>query len=282
VLRRLFHLSQPRSARESETIERMTTPSWLQHCRAGAQAPPRAPREPLLLGAIECGSIEAPLAQRMCDAGLPLRRGLRGWLLLGSADAALAELAQWLHAQAICSGWRDELLAVTDAGGERHALVERAAVRPLGVTTFAVHLVGMTSGGAVWVQQRAFDKATDPGRWDTLMGGLASARETTLQTLERELWEEAGLELRALHDIAPLGRATVRRPVADGYMVEHIDMFEARVPDGVVPDNQDDEVERFECLAVPALIERLAADEFTLEATLIHAHWLQRHGLIDA
>jgi len=258
----------------------MTSPDWLQRCDARAQVPPSTAREPLLLGAIECGSIDADLAQRMHAAGLPLRRDLRGWLLLGAPDAALAELAQWLHAQAICSGWRDELLAVTDAGGQRHALVERAAVRPLGVTTFAVHLVGMTSSGSVWVQQRAFDKATDPGRWDTLMGGLASARETTLQTLARELWEEAGLELHALQDIAPLGRATVHRPVSDGYMVEHIDIFEARVPDGVTPDNQDDEVERFECLEVPALIERLAADEFTLEATLIHAHWLQRHGLI--
>ena len=83
-----------------------------------------------------------------------------------------------------------------------------------------------------------------------------------------------------MQDIAPLGRSTVRRPVSDGYMVEHIDIFEARVPDGVTPVNQDGEVERFECLAVPALIERLAADEFTLEATLIHAHWLRRHGLI--
>jgi len=28
---------------------------------------------------------------------------------------------------------------------------------------------------AIWVQQRALDKANDPGLWDTLMGGMVSA-----------------------------------------------------------------------------------------------------------
>ena len=46
---------------------------------------------------------------------------------------------------------------------QRSARVERGVVRVLGITTYAVHLVGSRRDGAVWVQQRAFDKATDPG-----------------------------------------------------------------------------------------------------------------------
>ena len=61
-------------------------------------------------------------------------------------------------------------------------------------------------------------------------------------------------------------------------MVEHIEVFEAVVPDGLVPVNRDGEVERFERLAPPALIERLQADRFTLEAALILAASLQRRG----
>jgi 8-oxo-dGTP pyrophosphatase MutT (NUDIX family) len=258
----------------------MNSPPWLDRLHARAQQPPALPRQPLRHGAIECGSIEAELARRMQDAGLPLQLGGGACVLLGAPDEALAALARWMHAQGLGSPWRDELLAVTDPAGAVHAMVERAAVRPLGIATFAVHLVGYTAGGSLWVQQRAFDKATDPGQWDTLMGGLVSAEETMAQTLARETWEEAGLRLEQLHDLASLGRVTVRRPVSDGYMVEHIEMFEARLPDGLVPVNQDGEVARFDCVSVATLIERLAADEFTLEATLIHAHWLRGRALL--
>ena len=56
-------------------------------------------------------------------------------------------------------------------------------------------------------------------------------------------------------------------------------MFEATVPASLVPANQDGEVERFECLALPALLERLAAGAFSLEATLILDRSLARRGL---
>ena len=69
---------------------------------------------------------------------------------------------------------------------------------------------------------------------------------------------------------------TVRRPLAEGYMVEHIDLFEALVPEGLVPVNQDGEVERFECVDRSTLISRLHDDAFTLEAGMILATWLSR------
>src|SRR4029079_6897231 len=101
--------------------------------------------------------------------------------------------------------------------------VERSVVRVLGLSTFAVHLVGYASDGArIWVQQRAFDKATDPGRWDTLMGGQVAAGETVETTLARETWEEAGLDVATLLELDRGESLTIRRPVAEGYMVEHI------------------------------------------------------------
>jgi hypothetical protein len=59
-------------------------------------------------------------------------------------------------------------------------------------------------------------------------------------------------------------------------MVEHIDMFEAVVPRGQAPVNQDGEVARFECLDLATLAVRLHADMFALEAGLILATWLER------
>jgi 8-oxo-dGTP pyrophosphatase MutT (NUDIX family) len=230
------------------------------------------------------GSIEAGLAQALACAGFPLR--LDGaWHLEPEPaidiDVALAGIAQWLRDHGFAGAWRDELLAVTDAAGAALGRMERAAVRPLGIATRAVHLVVCDQRGHAWVQQRAFDKATDPGRWDTTMGGLVAAGETTPQTLARETWEEAGLRLADLRGVAPLGRITVRRPVAEGYMVEHIEMFEATLPGASMPVNQDGEVECFECLGPAALVARLQADAFTVEAAMILVTWLERRAAAE-
>ena len=259
-------------------------PDWIARLQARAARPPARPRDPLRLeaGDVEVGSIEPELGARIASAGLPLQRAGGAWCIVGPADAALARIAVWLDANRLGGRWRDELLAVVAADGRAVAQVERAAARALGLTTRAVHLVGRTAAGDVWVQQRAFDKSTDPGLWDTLMGGLIAAGESSADTLARETLEEAGLALDDLREIEPRGRVTIRRPVVDGYMVEHIEVFEALVPDAVEPVNRDGEVERFERLAGPALLKRLQADAFTLEAALILVGALERRRLLNA
>ena len=251
---------------------------WLQDLRARADRPPVQVRAELRIEghASAVGSIEPALAQRMAAAGLDLRAIAGHWCVAGAPlNAAFERMAVWLREQGLGSAWRDELLSVCDAQGAPLAVIERAAVRPLGIATQAVHLVGWAEEGGVWVQQRAFDKATDPGQWDTLMGGLVSAGEGLVATLARETWEEAGLRIAALRDVAAGGRITVRRPVADGYMVEHIHVFEALVPAGLVPLNQDGEVAAFGRLNLDALEQRLRAGLFTLEAALILAGALE-------
>lgn len=249
-------------------------PARWEALRARAAQPAVRPREPLCLDGVACGSIEPALARQLADAGLPLRAHDGRWSVDGPADAALEAIARWLHANGHGGRWRDETLAVAADDGRVLGAVERAAVRALGIATRAVHLVGTTPAGEVWVQQRALDKAVDPGLLDTLVGGLAAAGESTHETLERETWEEAGLRLPALQALRPLGTLRVRRPVSDGYMVEDLEMFEAVVPDGVEPANQDGEVMAFQRLTPGALADAIEADRFTLEAALIHAHWL--------
>ena len=254
---------------------------WLQCLRARADQAPALTRVPLHAGAGDSaiGSIEPALAQRMAAAGLGMAYDGARWRVTGAPlDAALARIAEWLRAQGLASAWRNELLRVDDAAGTTIGLIERAVVRPLGITTHAVHLVGWAEQGGMWVQQRAFDKSTDPGQWDTLMGGLVSADESLAMTLARETWEEAGLQVDALGDVAACGRLVVRRPVSTGYMVEHIHVHEAAIPEQLVPQNQDGEVAAFERLGVDALRERLHAGAFTLEAALILADSLRRRG----
>jgi 8-oxo-dGTP pyrophosphatase MutT (NUDIX family) len=252
---------------------------WRAAARAAADVAPPVPRAPLGFADHVIGSIEPALAARLVGAGLPIAATGAGWRIAAPADASLAAIAHWLHDHGLSAPWRDELLAVAAPDGRVLGAVERAVVRVLGITTRAVHLVGVAPDGRVWVQQRAFDKAVDPGRWDTLMGGQVSAGESIEQTLERETEEEAGLTIADLTDLRHTDLITVRRTVAEGYVVEHIEVFEATVPAALAPRNQDGEVERFECLPIAALRERLAAGAFTLEATLIFDRSLARRGL---
>ena len=252
-------------------MEARPTPDWLRRARAAADAPPALPRVPLLFGAdaAPVGSIEPRLGERLAAAGLPLRQAGAAWWIAEPGDEALAAIARWLHAERVCSRWRDELLAVCDATGRPLGAIERAAVRTLGIATEAVHLDATAVPGGTWVQLRAHGKATDPGQWDTTMGGQVGHRESIEETLRRETLEEAGLDLASLDVLRRRDDVVIRRPVAEGYMVERIVVFGASLAADLQPLNHDGEVERFERLDDAALAERLAAGRFTLEATLI-------------
>ena len=259
---------------------------WVRELHARTDAAPSSPRMPLgwLQSTTHIGSIEPAWADRLIAAGLPLRTAVNGWnvnALRGAVlHAALADIAQALRGLGPAARWRDERVTVADSAGKPVSRIERAAARALGIATQAVHLVGASPEGCVWVQQRAFDKATDPGLWDTMVGGLVSHGEGVRDTLTRETAEEAGLRLRSLVRVLPMGRVNVRRPVPEGYMIERIEMFQANVPRALEPVNHDGEVAAFACLPPDLLWQRLRDGVFTLEATLILLHWLQRHRLV--
>ena len=263
-------------------------PRWLAALKERAEQPAALGRLPLRLrlarsrrAAPTIGSIEPALGEALAAAGLPLRAGAGQWWIdvaqRDAVDRTLESIALALRALGCLRGWRDERVAVTSDTGVRVGAIERAAARALGVSTRAVHLVALDALGRVWVQLRARDKAIDPGMWDTTVGGLLSDGESALPGLMRETWEEAGLRDLDLQTLTPVGQVSVRRPTPEGYMVEHIDVFEALLAPGRVPTNQDGEVERFECWDLATLTERLQADAFTLEASLILAQWAGPH-----
>jgi 8-oxo-dGTP pyrophosphatase MutT (NUDIX family) len=210
------------------------------------------------------------VAQHLLARGLLAPDGT-GWRVVVPFEA----VAQALREAGLLGAWRNELLPVLSDGGLRVGLIERAAVRALGLATTAVHLTAQAPDGHTWVQQRAFDKPNDPGLWDTLMGGMVSAADTLAQALERETWEEAGLRLEQLQGLAHAGHLVIHRPSggADtvGYTVERIDWYRATLPEGVVPENQDGEVECFDCVNTERLRADIAAGRYTLEAALILA-----------
>lgn len=160
---------------------------WLAALRARASQPPLRPRVTLLAGADAVGSA---LPDLMHQFGLWPPSSMHNKLLKqehnGDGSWHIADdLTTTLHLLAhalrdanigrVAHHWRHEALAVHNAQGRRLGQVERGAVRTLGIATRAVHLVGWSVDGRMWVQQRALDKANDPGLWDTLMTDTTTA-----------------------------------------------------------------------------------------------------------
>lgn len=184
-------------------------------------------------------------------------------------DTLLANVARTLREADCLRSWRDELLDVT-AADEHLGAIERAAMRPLGLLTRAVHLNAWTPEGHLWIARRALSKSTDPGMWDTLVGGLAGSREDLEHALLRECAEEAGLEPAQLAGRSPL-RTILRmhRRLPEGYQVEDLLTSTCVLPAGTQPVNQDGEVMEIAHVAVDEAVRRIAAGEFTVEAALV-------------
>lgn len=262
-------------------------PQWLAQLARRINQPPRLPRDPLLVGDSVIGSVVSDaFAAVIAQHDFALRHALRQsqtskgkvWQIASPATQVLQDLAGLLRDAAygrVAQEWRDEALAVHDQTGKPIALVERGAVRALGIACQGVHLLGYTPDEKIWIQQRAWNKSNDPGLWDTLMGGMVAAADTVERALARETQEEAGLALAQLSNLQRAKAFTLRMPAAEdqglGYVVERIDWFEALVPDNLIPLNQDGEVAQFRLVKQVELTSMLHQQAFTAEAAMIFA-----------
>lgn len=279
-------------------IDTQELAAWVTPLREAIQQPPALARTPFYCNGIQIGDVvssaftQLPLAQCMQADGhswvLEQRtQPLPGWYLQSTnATLALNALAHVLRAQGMCGPWRDEQLDVFPLQAEctdvaRVASVERGAVRPLGIATQAVHLIGHTAHGTLWIQRRADNKATYPGCWDTLMGGMVSGGDTLLSALARETMEEAGLAIDGLKDCCYGGWVDFACPAHDaapevGYMRERIHWYSAAVPDALQPCNLDGEVQQFACVTPDECWHLMQEGRFTPEAALILAAYFER------
>ncbi|AMD49254.1 NUDIX hydrolase [Bordetella holmesii F627] len=242
--------------------------------RDKAIQPPPEQARPVYIAGQRCGWATLAACDALRDSGLVNidddALHLLPELAPGPAlDAALAKVAQTLRQARCLRGWRDELLDIT-AESLHLGAIERAAMRPLGLPTFAVHLNAWTADGRLWVARRALSKSTDPGMWDTLVGGLVGSQESLDQALVRECAEEAGLEPEQIRQRSPL-RTVLRmqRRLPEGYQVEALLNSTCVLDDATRPANRDGEVMEIATLEVGQVVDRIEAGEFTLEAALV-------------
>src|SRR5258706_1829734 len=125
---------------------------------------------------------------------------------------ALSSVVRDLAKTGLITGWRDELYPVRSgiSADEKPLLfLERAAARPFGITSYAVHVNGIVDSDhqraapAIWIARRSLSKAIDPGMLDNMIGGGVPAGLSVRETLVKEAWEEAGLNPQQVAPVKP-------------------------------------------------------------------------------
>jgi len=244
--------------------------------------PPQRGSKPLYIGGLACGWVHPAAALALAGLESIQVKAESIEVLepneLASLSTLLAGVALRLKEAGCCVAWRNELLDVW-AGEASIAAIERGVVRPLGLTTRAVHLQARNAAGALWVARRALNKATDPGMWDTLVGGLVGYGEPDDLALVRETEEEAGLSPEQIKYRTPIRQITVmQRQLPEGYQIERVLTSECVLADDSVPVNQDGEVMHIQCIEPTEVVDMLLAKAFTTEATIVIAEDLVRRG----
>lgn len=184
---------------------------------------------------------------------------------------ALAPVVEELAGEGFIPGWRNERYRIAAAFD-----IERAAARPFGLATEAVHVNGVT-GESMWLARRSSTKATDPGMLDNMIGGGIAAGLSVEDTLVKEAWEEAGIDAAIARRATLGGTVEVLREVPEGVQCERIHVYDLELPGDFTPKNQDGEVVEFKVLAfgeVRRLVEE--SDEMTVDAALVALDFFSR------
>jgi 8-oxo-dGTP pyrophosphatase MutT (NUDIX family) len=185
----------------------------------------------------------------------------------------LPEALEQLEKEGFIPGWRNELYRIGDFFD-----LERAAARPFGLTTHAVHVNGI-AGDGMWIARRSATKPVDPGMLDNLVGGGLTAGLSEQQVLVKEAWEEAGIEIALAKKAARRGVVSILREVPEGVQSEKLYVYDLELPGDFRPRNQDGEVAELKKISLQEAI-RLVRDteEFTLDAALVVRDYLVRSG----
>lgn len=202
------------------------------------------------------------------------------WLSMGDALQHLA--ADW-QKLGILKGWRNEKFDVFDAENNKLFELERAAFRPFGLQSRAIHVNGLVwseQQWQFWISRRSPQKVVAPNKLDNLVGGGVSCGESIIEALRRESYEEAGLPPAYFLNSQPNARLHSLRSVSRGLHNEILYIFDVVLPEEVIPENQDGEVAGFYKMTIPQLIATMQTDALMADSQLVTLQALQRYGLL--
>jgi 8-oxo-dGTP pyrophosphatase MutT (NUDIX family) len=220
---------------------------------------------PLKLAGRRIGWLAPQLAARLAAWPKVFNCNSREVTLL--EPSGLSPVIEELAREGFIPGWRDERCRIEDLFE-----VERAAARPFGLTTQAVHVNGVVAGKGMWIARRSLAKATDPGMLDNLVAGGMTAGLSQMDVLVKEAWEEAGIEADLARRATRGGTLRVLREVPEGVQSEVIYVYDLELPARFEPRNQDGEVAAFMLLP----FEKVLQERLTYDAALVAQDYFSR------
>jgi isopentenyldiphosphate isomerase len=116
-----------------------------------------------------------------------------------------------------------EMFQLVDAAGRPLGSAERSACHGNPALIHAVvHLHVLDRTGRLCLQRRSLSKDTNPGRWDTSVGGHVAAGEPVVNALLREAREELGIDAAGARPLfAYLYRSRFESEYAHCFALEH-------------------------------------------------------------
>jgi 8-oxo-dGTP pyrophosphatase MutT (NUDIX family) len=243
---------------------------------------------PLWIGGVRMGCVNAEWRARLLaneGALFQLRDGALHCMAASDYQTLSAQLgaaARRWRASEWLPGWRDENFTAHHPDGQPCFELERAAFRPLGLVSHAVHLNGLArrADGSVgmWVGRRSPFKAVDPNRMDNMVGGGVAAGESWDLALERESGEEAGIAPALVRGLAAQSLLLARRAVGRGLHCEWLHIYDLWLDAATVPANQDGEVAEHLLLSLEEVEALVLERRFMIDAALVACDCLARLG----
>jgi len=236
---------------------------------------------------VPVGAIPLDAAELLEAQGLlwPKASGAR-LELCGRAPLAerLEDVRAALHRAGMIGPARGEPMALRLVpDGPELAVVDRSAVRMLGLWVHKVHVNGLVprhdGPPQVWLSRRAAQAVWNPDRFDTLIAGGRAAGQSVEETVASEAWQEAGVTHAQLAGLRPVSRLSVQYPSDRGFLREVLIAFDLDLPDSFEPECHDGEIAWARRVDLSEL-QQIVADgkEMKLSSALVSRDLLRRFG----
>lgn len=209
-------------------------------------------------------------------------------LATGDTDAVSAAVDAVVEALVVenrVPKWRNETFDVMPRWGDRPVFrLDRGAVPFFGVRAYGVHLNGFHRDGndlSLWIGRRAKNKQVSPGKLDNIVAGGIGNGYGAAATLAKEAEEEASIGAPLIANAKPVGALTYRMETKLGIRDDVMFVYDLELPPDFVPRNADGEIEGFELMPLPAILERICTTrDFKFNVNLVILDFAVRHGVL--
>lgn len=194
----------------------------------------------------------------------------------------------------ILKNWRNEIWPVYGRNGELLFSMERSAVGLFGYMRYGIHLIAHVRcpsaphGIKLWVPKRSKVKSAWPGLFDNTVAGGLMTDENPFECVIREAEEEASLPEYIIREHAKLAGTvkyifmTESRPgIDEGYVYPECQwVYDLELPDDLIPEPNDGEVESFSLCTVDEVRQQLAAGRWKPNCAVIILDFFVRRGIL--